>query len=62
MAKLQEFNGHFCESEYEYAFIGFLEDEGWAYVHGNNIPRTTKRDVLNEKDLLSFLNPSLVRD
>ena len=62
MAKLTEFNGHFCESEYEYAFIGFLEDEGWTYIHGNNIPRVTKRDVLNEKDLKEFLvnaNPSL---
>ena len=25
MAKLKEYNGYYCESEYEYAFIGFLE-------------------------------------
>lgn len=55
MAKLKEYNGYYCESEYEYAFIGFLEDEGWTYVSGNNIPRTTKRDVLNEEDLTTFL-------
>ena len=55
MAKLKEYYGHFCESEYEYAFIGFLEDEGWTYVSGNNIQRTTKRDVLIEEDLFSFL-------
>lgn len=55
MSKLKEYYGHFCESEYEYAFIGFLEDEGWTYVSGNNIPRTTKRDVLNEEDLKLFL-------
>ena len=62
MAKLTEYNGHFCESEYEYAFIGFLEDEGWTYIHGNNIPRTTKREVLNKEDLSEFLkntNPDL---
>lgn len=28
MARLKEYNGHYCESEYEYAFIGFLEAEG----------------------------------
>ena len=62
MAKLQDFNGHYCESEYEYAFIGFLEEEGWTYIHGNNISRLTKRDVLNEEDLKKFLknaNPNL---
>ena len=30
MSKLKEYNGHFCESEYEYAFIAFLEREGFA--------------------------------
>ena len=29
MAKLQEYNGLFCESEFECAFIAFLQDEGW---------------------------------
>lgn len=37
MARLKEYNGHYCESEYEYAFIGFLEAEGWKYSSGNNI-------------------------
>lgn len=46
MARLKEYNGHYCESEYEYAFIGFLEAEGWRYSSGNNIRRVTKRDVL----------------
>ena len=31
MARLKEYNGRYCESEYEYAFIGFLEAEGWEY-------------------------------
>ena len=46
MARLKEYNGHYCESEYEYAFIGFLEEEGWKYTSGNKISRVTKRDVL----------------
>ena len=28
MAKLKEYNGRYCESEFESAFISFLEDEG----------------------------------
>ncbi len=56
MAKLQEFNGHYCESQYEYAFIAFLEAEGWQYLPGNSIPRTTKKDVLYIDDLEEFLN------
>lgn len=55
MAKLKEFHGHYCESEYEYAFIGFLEKEGWIYTAGNDIHRLTKRDVLIEDDFKSFI-------
>ena len=56
MAKLTEFNGHYCESEFEYAFIAFLENEGWKYQAGNDVPRATKRDVLNLTDLKAFLS------
>jgi len=62
MAKLKEYNGRFCESEYEYAFIGLLEIEGWQYLAGNNIPRPSRRDVLYTDDLATFLsktNPDL---
>lgn len=65
MAKLQNYNGHYCESEYEYAFLSFLEDEGWNYLAGNNISRNTKRDVLYEDDMEQFLvktNPDLIAD
>ena len=37
MAKLKEYNGIYCESEYEYAFISFLENEGWNYKSGKDI-------------------------
>ena len=39
MAKLKEYNGHYCESEYEYAFIGFLEAKDLSYSSGNNVSR-----------------------
>ncbi len=55
MARLKKFNGHYCESEYEDAFIGFLEQEGWSYTAGNEIHRPTKRDVLIEGDFKSFV-------
>ena len=65
MSKLKEYNGHFCESEYEYAFITFLEREGWQYLQGNKINRQTRKDVLYSNDLERFLtgtNPDLLPD
>ena len=65
MAKLQNYNGHYCESEYEYAFLSFLEDEGWHYLAGNSIHRSSKRDVLYMDDLEQFLtktNPDLTAE
>lgn len=62
MARLQNFNGHYCEWEFEYTFIAFLEAEGWQYVPGKKIKRSTLRDVLYEEDLEQFLsktNPEL---
>ena len=50
MVKLQEYNGRYCESEFECAFLSFLEAEGWKYTSGNNISRITKRDVLIADD------------
>lgn len=55
MAKLKEYNGHYCESEYEYAFLALLEREGWTYKAGNEIVRQYKKDVLNETELKEFL-------
>lgn len=55
MAKLKEYNGYYCESDYEYTFIAFLESEGWKYKEGNEIGRLHKNDVLNEEELEKFL-------
>ncbi len=65
MAKLQNYNGHYCESEYEYAFLSFLENEGWQSLAGNSIPRSSKRDVLYMDDMEQFLtktNPNLTAE
>ena len=65
MAKLQNFNGKYCESGYESAFLAFLEQEGWNYLAGNSIARKSKRDVLYTGDMEQFLsktNPDLTVD
>jgi len=65
MASLQEFNGHYCESEFEYAFIAFLESVDWIYLPGNIIKRSNRREVLILDDLNAFLsssNPDLNSD
>lgn len=59
MAKLKDLNGHYCESEFEYAFIAFLEEEGWTYESGNKINRVTKRDVLIKDDFVNFLKSNV---
>ena len=60
MAKLQEYNGRYCESEFEYAFLSFLEAEGWHYLHGNSIPRENKTAVLYADDMEQFLSKTNV--
>ena len=65
MANLQNYNGRYCESEFEYAFLSFLEDEGWHYLHGNSIPRDKKTTVLYADDMEQFLSktsPDLTAD
>ena len=55
MAKLKDYWGRFCESDYEYAFLACLEKEGWLYSLGTQIGRETKRDVLIKDDFKAFL-------
>ena len=65
MVKLKDYNGCYCESEFECAFISFLQDEGWEYLLGNNVKRVSKRDVLIEDDFKEFIsstNPDLEED
>ena len=53
MAKLKEYNGRYCESEYEYAFIGFLESEGWRYSSSKGEGKLVPYDKLHQKKLES---------
>lgn len=65
MPSITNYNGRFCESEYESAFLSYLETEGWSYLAGNNIPRSSKREVLYIDDMEQFLcktNPELTAD
>ena len=65
MARLQNYNGRFCESEFENAFLSFLEDEGWQYLAGTSISRASRREVLYADDLEQFLsksNPDLLTE
>ena len=55
MAQRKGYNGRYCESDYEDAFIGFLEAEGWQYASGNAIARISKRDVLIADDFKRFV-------
>ena len=56
MARLKNFNGRYCESDYENAFLSFLEREGWQNLSGGGIPRTSRREVLYTDDLEQFLS------
>ena len=65
MAKLKSYNGRFCESEFENAFISFLGNEGWSYLAGGKIVRPNQKEVLIADDLKQFLeetNPDLEPD
>ena len=62
---LKNINGRFVESDYENALIHFLEQEGWQYIYGDEIPRDSMKEVLYMDDLHQFLsknNPNLEDD
>ncbi len=60
MGKLQQYNGRYCEYEYENTLISYLESVGWQYLSGNDMARNTKRDVLYEDDFKTFLKNKYV--
>ncbi len=64
MAKLNNDSGRYCESEYENAFIAFLESVGWQYLAGNQISRSCS-EVLIAEDFKTFIaaaNPALLSE
>lgn len=56
MGKLKEFNGIYCESDYEYTFIELLKREGWKYLSGKVLKRSKKTDVLISSDFVEFIS------
>ena len=56
MGKLKEFNGIYCESDYEYTFIELLKREGWKYLSGKALKRLKKTDVLITDDFIEFIS------
>ncbi len=65
MAKLINFNGRFCESDYEFAFISYLETEGWQYLPSNKLAREEIKEVIHADDIKEYLttnNPDLSKD
>lgn len=45
----------YSESQLEKAFISLLEMEGYEYIHGKKLTRTSNQEVLLKDDLRSFL-------
>jgi type I restriction enzyme R subunit len=58
MATLNNYNGRYCEWEFEETFISLLEEEGWQYLYGDSIPRTNRKEVLYLDDLIQYLKKS----
>ena len=65
MKQLTNYNGRYCEDEFESTFLALLEHEGWQYLSGPNMPRSSQREVLYTDDLEQFLsktNPEFTAD
>ena len=55
MSTLNNYNGHYCEWEFEETFISLLEGEDWQYLYGDSIPRESRKEVLYMDDLFQYL-------
>ena len=52
---LINYNGRFCEQDFENAIIQMFEDVGWQYMFGDDISREGGTDVLITEDLRNFI-------
>ena len=62
---LVNYNGRFCEQDFENAIIQMFEEAGWRYTFGDDIPRSGGTDVLILEDLYAFVavaHPFLIPD
>lgn len=55
MAKLNNYNGRFCEQDFENALIQMFEAAGWSYTYGEDIKRDKGTDVIITEDVSNFL-------
>ena len=58
MSNLKQYNGRFCEYDFENVFIQYLEDAGWTYLAGDDIARSKLNETLILEDVKSFLKDS----
>ena len=62
---LKQYNGRFCEQDFENALISMFEAVNWHYLFGDDIQRSGGTEVLILDDLRNFLaqeNPFLTPD
>ena len=66
---MTNYNGRFCEQDFENALIQMFVDNGWEYLFGEDIERSSGTEVLISEDIrsfiekeYSFLNPDEVSD
>ncbi len=66
---MQNYNGRYCEQDFEDALIGLFEETGWEYTAGDAIPRSRGTDVLITDHIhhfitaeYPFLQPEEVQD
>ena len=52
---LVNYNGRFCEQDFENAIIQMFEDAGWQYTFGDDIPRDNGNEVLIIDELRGFI-------
>lgn len=52
---LINYNGRFCEQDFENAIIQMFEDVGWQYTFGDDISRESGTEVLITEDLRNFI-------
>ena len=43
---LINYNGRFCEQDFENALVQMFVDNGWEYLFGDNIERSSGTEVL----------------
>ncbi len=53
---LKNYNGRFCEQDFENALVQMFENIGWTYTFGDDFHRDSGTEVLIKEDLRSFIS------